>query len=496
MSMRLSNKGGGFRVRGSGGVSGLIPGCRNPGPWRLQGYCLRLKIMVFAALCLGGAGSLAPAARGQESRGAAGTFLGIVTDPPGASVAVDRIPRGSSPLELQDLAPGKHLVAVSMRGYRDWFETVSLAAGVRRTLEARLEPIRGTALIRSEPAGANVSLDGAHRGVTPLLLTNLELGKHRVSITRPGFQDRVLDLEVLNANPQQLKASLLTDSATLRVNTDPAGAEVHLNGVLRGQAPVVLERIPDGNSELEIRYDGFAPHRQSIRLSAGDDETVSIVLAPLPASLQVVSQPPGARVYLDNQFRGETPLAIEALQPAIYRVRLELAAHDPMARDVTLGRAASRVEEFRLVANCGAIRVLTSPAGVAVLVDGKLGGTTAAKPDETDQVSEPLTIELVPVGRREVTFSRPGFYEQRRSVDVERDKTATLDVTLRRRFIPDYEVRTENNVYRGVLIHITSEFVRLETEVGVIRSFPLKDIKSRRPLRDDERIEPDPPPGD
>lgn len=420
--------------------------------------------------------------------------LRIATDPPGALVAVDRVARGNAPVEVGGLAPGKHLVTLTQRGYRDAFETVMLDGSQSRTLEVRLEPIHGSALVRSEPTGANVAVDGAHRGTTPLLLTHLELGKHRVAVTRPGFQDRVLDLEVFNASPQQLDVTLLTDSATLRVNSDPPGVEVLLNGVPRGQTPVVLERIPDGDSVVELKSEGYAPYRQSIRLSAGDDESVDVALVPLPASLQVVSMPPGARVYIDNQYRGDSPLALENLTPGTVRVRVELPAHDPMARDVALARAASVVEEFRLVPNCGSLRVVTSPAGVTVLVDGKNVGETVAKPEATDQVSEPLQVPLVPVGARELVFVRQGFYEQKRTVTVERDQMATVDVTLRRRFIPDYEVRTESNVYRGVLVNITPEFIRLETEIGVIRAFPVKDVKSRRPLREDERMVPEPRP--
>lgn len=448
-------------------------------------HCLSV-LSVLLVWTLAGVASAQRAPRGEAPVGAT---LSVTTDPPGALVQVDREARGNSPLEVTGLAPGRHLVRVTLRDHREAVETVQLDAGARLPLDLRLEPLRATVLVHSEPVGASVSLDGAHRGVTPLLLPAVELGKHRVAITRPGYQEKVVELEVSGPTPQKIEAQLLTDSATLRVESTPAGADVSLNGVPRGQTPLVLERIPDGDSEVEVRAEGYAPFRQSIRLAAGDDEKLAIALTPLPGTLQVVSMPEGARVYVDNQYRGDTPFTLAELAPGNYRVRVELAAHDPMARDVTVGRAANLVEEFRLVPNCGALRVVTAPAGVAVLVDGKLRGETVAKPGASDQVSEPLTVGLVPVGKREVVFSRQGYHEQRESVDVDRDKTVTLDVTLKRRFIPDYEVRTASNVYRGVLVNITPEVVRLETEIGVIRAFPTKDIKSRRPLREDERME-------
>jgi hypothetical protein len=408
-------------------------------------------------------------------------------------VRIDRVARGNSPLEITDLEPGRHLVGIALRDHREVFETVAVEAGQRRVLDVKLEPLRASVLIHSDPVGSSVAIDGAHRGLTPLLVPTLDLGKHRVAVTRPGYQEKIVELDIVGATPQRIDVQLLTDSATLRVESTPTGAELFLNGVPRGQTPAVLERIPDGDSEVEVKSEGYAPFRQSIRLAAGDDEKLAVVLTPLPGTLKVVSMPAGARVYVANQYRGDTPFTMADLAPGSYRVRVELPAHETMARDVEIARAASVIEEFRLVPNCGTLRVVTAPAGVTVLVDGKASGETTAKQNASDQVSEPLMITLVPVGQREVAFARQGFHEQKKTVDVERDKTAMLDVTLKRRFIPDYEVRTASNVYRGVLVNITPDVVRIETEMGVIRAFETKEIKSRRPLREDERMEPAPP---
>lgn len=414
--------------------------------------------------------------------------LQIDSEPAGAEVMLDRSVRGHTPLTLQGLAEGEYLIHMQLADHREWIGSVVLTEGGKKEVRAVMEPLRGTALVTSEPGGAQVKLDGVLRGMTPLLLSDLPLGQQRVELSMPGYQSCLLDLDVKNQSPQKLGARLITDSATLRVESEPAGARLNVNGVPRGTTPVVLERIPDGDAEIEIQLEGYATYRQSMRLSAGDEERLEVILQPLPATLQIHSMPPGARVYLENEYRGDTPLTLEDLAPESYRVRVELAAHDPMARTVTLGRGARQVEEFRLTANCGSLRVVTIPAGVTVLVDGRVSGTTEAKPDATDQISDPLTIPMVVAGEREVTFTRQGFFETKRTVNVARDRTETLEITLRRRFIPDYEVRTESNVYRGVLINITAEFLRLETEIGVIRAFPITDIKSRRPLREDEVV--------
>ena len=415
--------------------------------------------------------------------------LRVMSDPSDAQVSLDGAPIGKTPLEYSVVREGKAVLHLTCEGCRDLWQTVSLAAGEGTSLNLRLEPLRAAVLVESDPSGASVSLDGAHVDETPVLLPHVAIGTHRLTVSQPGFQSKTVELDVPNDVPQRVHVDLVTDSATLRVSSVPEGARVSLDGVPRGTAPVVLDRIPDGTVVLEVEADGYRPFRREMRLSAGYDEPLDVVLEPLPGTLRIVTIPDGARVYLDNAFRGNAPLTLEELPPGSYRVRVELAAHDPAARTIELGRAASVVEEFRLVPNCGTLLVNTTPAGVRVLVDGKERGTTLAKSMSTDPVSETLEIPLVEAGERVIVLTREGYHDATVRVTVERDKSQPVSAELRRRFIPDFEVRTAEKTYRGVFIESTDEFLRLETEPGVTRSFEQRKILGRRLLREDERTE-------
>lgn len=445
---------------------------------------LLASLCLCPALCLPNV-----SAAGQKDAAPAPATLRVMSDPSGAQVSFGGKARGETPLECDVPECGKTVVEVAKDGFQTSWSTVELDVGAARSLNVKLEPLKAAVLVHANPEGAAIALDGSHVGEAPLLMPRVALGKHKITVTQPGFQPKTVDLDVPNAVPQKLDVSLVTDSATLRVSTDPEGAQVLLNGVPKGNAPVVLERIPDGTATLEVKADGYKPSKQELRLSAGDDESLTVSLEPLPASLQVITIPAGARVYVDNDYRGESPVSLADLAPGSYRVRVELAAYDAAARNVELARAASVVEEFRLVPNCGSLLVTTSPADVTVLVDGKIRGTTTAKPDATDQLSDKLEIPLVAAGTRELVFTREGYHEAHKTVEVARDQTATVSVELRRRFIPDFEVRTAENTYKGVFQSRTAEFIRIETEPGVIRSFPVKTVQAARPLRDDEKVE-------
>lgn len=81
-------------------------------------------------------------------------------------------------------------------------------------------------------------------------------------------------------------------------------------------------------------------------------QTVSLPPEPPPKpperyGLRVVSEPPGARVYLDGFYLGQTPLASPPLEGGRRLLRLELPGYEPVEEEVNLDRNLSL--RYRLV---------------------------------------------------------------------------------------------------------------------------------------------------
>jgi hypothetical protein len=142
------------------------------------------------------------------------------------------------------------------------------------------------------------------------------------------------------------------------------------------------------------------------------------------------------------------------------------------------------VEEFRLQANVGSLQITTQPAGAQLFVDGKEAGTTVAKPNQTDQVSEPLLVGSLEPGTRTLKLTRTGYHTHDATVTIAREQTAVQHFELKRMFIPDCEVRTDTDVFQGVLTQVDPQGnVKLEVAPGVVKTIPADKILSRTPLR-------------
>ena len=152
---------------------------------------------------------------------AAGWLL-VRTTPPGASVLVDGVDRGQTPLSLRDVAYGTHRVEIRTSGYEPETHEVSLSAtttvasiSAELSPEAGLPPAprgRGSVFVDSRPAGARVLVNDAAVGLTPVLVPDLAPGTHRLRIERDGYQPWVTTVDVPSADRVRVTASL-----------DPAG---------------------------------------------------------------------------------------------------------------------------------------------------------------------------------------------------------------------------------------------------------------------------------
>jgi TonB family protein len=136
----------------------------------------------------------------------------------------------------------------------------------------------------------------------------------------------------------------LPTTGELRVESEPAGARVRVNGESRGETPLVLPDLPFGDYEVRVERRGYEPQLLRSTLSAespaGALQAVLVRAAAVTGSADVLSTPPGAEVVVDGRPAGRTPLHALALRPGSHRLALSLEGHVPWSGtiDVVAGQ--------------------------------------------------------------------------------------------------------------------------------------------------------------
>lgn len=412
------------------------------------------------------------------------TRLDVSSQPSGAMVIVDGANCGVAPTTLFGIAPGRHLVKLSLPGYSEACSYVDVKDGFPATFGEVLYPEKGLLLVKSVPEGCEIAIDGAVVGMTPRLITDLNAKDvHRMTLSKTGYKTSVFDIKFDGRRPLVRNETLIRDAGVLHVISEPAGAQVMLNGIVRGKTPVTVDNVPRGQATLKLSLDGFKEEVISdIVMNPGDEQTISRVLEMMPGTLYLSSVPGGARFYLNGEFRGESPLSIPDLPPGEYEVRAEKAGYSVETRMITVHNGATPREEFRLENTMGRLEVRTSPYGAQVFLDGALVGTTVESAVSAE-FSKVLAIENLAEGEHVLVVRKKGHAETVRHPKIRSLKTSTAKIRLKRVFEPDVEVTTTMGSYRGMLVNETPDFVIVEVALGVQRSFPQADILSVRRIK-------------
>ena len=152
-------------------------------------------------------------------------LLDVVTEPPGATIYLDRKdlgPRGSTPRVL-GLEPGKYKVIAELDGYEAATSAeVSVETGQTKTLTLKLAPILATVNIASEQAGTEVRVDRADGPVlcTIPCTTKIAPGHHVLYFQRPGFKHSEVPVDLPAKQTVNVVAKLDVLTGTVVVNAD------------------------------------------------------------------------------------------------------------------------------------------------------------------------------------------------------------------------------------------------------------------------------------
>ncbi len=110
------------------------------------------------------------------------------------------------------------------------------------------------------------------------------------------------------------------------IHTEPANAQVSLNGNQVGVTPVdSLELVPGQQNTLRINLAGFAPIDTSLVAQPGGQYDLAWNLVALRSWVSVASTPRGAFVTLNGRRIGRTPIRRRAITPGVrYNLALQL----------------------------------------------------------------------------------------------------------------------------------------------------------------------------
>ncbi|WP_321505588.1 PEGA domain-containing protein [uncultured Methanoregula sp.] len=308
----------------------------------------KTSLLVLAGLLLAGLALLTPAAASPAG-------MQVYSTPTGANACLDGWWWQTTPATFDNIGNGWHTVVVYMDGYQSFSETDYVEDGTQvvNANLIRLGPTVGFLDITSEPNSADVYFDGTYYGNAPMVIGNLWVGNHKLVVRKAGYYDVTDSIPissgqtyyynaVLSAYPQQ------PATGSLQIDSTPGGAAIFLNGNYKGNTPasgvMYITELAPGTYNLRIVMQDYQPYVQSAPVTAGIINDIHATLVPVvqgtvrdtTGQILVSSSPSGANIYLDNAYKGISPLTLTNIPEGSHTVTLRVNGYQDFAKPVNV----------------------------------------------------------------------------------------------------------------------------------------------------------------
>lgn len=341
----------------------------------------------------------------QEDAG--GQYVAMTLTPANAEVYIDDILTEVSGGTVSKLLKyGKHTYRITAPLYETEVGQFDISSHGRTDLKIALRPAYGQLQLTSTPPGAEVYIDDDYKpaGTTPFTTERLPKGKHTLQFRLASYKPLKQTVDVVgDASVQTISATLEPNFAEVSVLA-PGNADIYINQELKGSGRW-SGRLNTGLYTVEARKESHYSTRKTVDIKAG--ETTEILLeAPIPryGSLNINTDPIGAKVFVDGEFLGETPNIFRNILAGARTLRVEKNGFVSESQTITIEEGKVTPLDLTLQ-NGGSVTIHSQIPGTEVFVDGTHVGNA------------PCTYTAA-AGRYTVTARARGYRDVIRSVVI------------------------------------------------------------------------------
>ena len=278
--------------------------------------------------------------------------------------------------------------------------------------------------VRVTPPPEELEVEGFPPPVTVAGRRLVVPGGYRVRATLEGYKPLDRTVEVGDTN-SDFAFEMEKLPGRLFVEVDPPEAEawVSLGDETLGRAPLEGREVPAGRHELRVSAERYLPAASEIEIEGMDKaQRFQVELAPAWADVTIRSVPMDARVLLDGEEAGRTPLTLEILRGA-HRLKLEKREYAPAEIELEVAPGEQRViGPVELVALPGHLELSSRPPGANFTVGDRFLG------------KGPVETAVAPRRPHKVVAMLPGHKTEQTTVTLEPDERRSLELALEPEF--------------------------------------------------------------
>ena len=265
--------------------------------------------------------------------------LEVDSTPDRASVWLNDKFVGHTPFRI-DTKSGDYEVRVTLDGYSDFSKNTTVRKDRRTKIDAKLFALGGIQF-SSHPSGATVWISGKRRGITPVTIRKLHVGRHNIVFKKAGHKNFNSSVKVMYNETISVSATLVALKGRLQVLVKPFGSIFIDNELHKKDTDIkYTTEISSGRHLIRVVHPDFGRVEKEIYISPGrlheeifdfNKEFRLTVLA-----VDKHNNTVHCKIYIDGKFNGHYAPAEIMLRSGQYLVEARHNKYNTVTDKVVL----------------------------------------------------------------------------------------------------------------------------------------------------------------
>ncbi len=260
-----------------------------------------------------------------------------------------------------------------------------------------LPPTPPLLMVTSTPSGADIYVDNAWIGKSPLTSYKMDIGvRHEKRVTvvleLSGYKRAVTQLTLRSGQqtPWDVRLEkIISRTGTLTVTSTPSGADIYVDNDLIGRSPLTSHKMDIGvrhekRVTVVLELSGYKRAITQLTLRSGQQTPWDVRLEKIisrTGTLTVTSTPSDASVYIEGEGDsiGQTPLHDYEIDTGRARekqieIRLELSGYKSHVEKLVLRGGQQTLRDIpleKIISRTGTLTVTSTPSGASVYIEGE-----------------------------------------------------------------------------------------------------------------------------
>jgi hypothetical protein len=198
-----------------------------------------------------------------------------------------------------------------------------------------------------------------------------------------GYEEYTRNIIVEAATPLTIAAVLTRGTpqptiqpppnGSIAITSIPFGAEVYIDSQLTGIAPAVFPEIVPGNHQVRLSVKGYDDWSHIVSVGSGRMSAINaelIAATETTGSLAVITDPHGAEIFIDGDFKGVSPVTLSGLSPGTHHVLVTLKEYTNTTTNISIsaGQTQKYSVELKKVYKPSAIDLILAAGAIMMIV--------------------------------------------------------------------------------------------------------------------------------